>query len=115
MKKIPLFFSLVFLSCMSKAQDSGPIDPTKDRKEILGYTVQLIRTNDGSIGYDIMRNNKIEVHQFQNPLVFSPKGITTKEAAYSVAEWVIKEYRKSGRWATLVPPHIIRTLKIDNH
>src|SRR4051812_15531808 len=106
MKKIPLLLSLVFLSCMSKAQESGPIDPTKDRKEILGYTVQLIRTNDGSIGYDIMRNNKIELHQFQNPLLFSVKGIGKKADAFIVAEWVIKEYRKTGQWRSYLLPHI---------
>jgi len=114
MKKIIIFFSLIGAFFFSNAQDTGPIDPIKDRKEILGFTVQLIRANDGSIGYDILRNNKIELHQFQNPLVFSPKGITKKRDAYVVVEWVIKEFQKAGRWMTIVPPHVIRELKISN-
>jgi hypothetical protein len=115
MKKMILVLTALSFALVTSAQISEPIDPVKDKKEILGYTVQLIRTNDGSIGYDIMRNNKIELHQFQNPLVFSPKGISKKEDAFAVAEWVIKEYQKTGRWTSLVPPHISRTLNLSRN
>ena len=54
-------------------------------------------------------------HQFQNPLPFSPKGIQKKDDAYKIAQWMIGEYKKTGRWQNIVPPHITRELKIETH
>jgi hypothetical protein len=117
MKKIYFFFFLIFISFAICAQQQLPIPPNSvtDQKSINGFTVKLIPTIQGGYGYDIFLNDKLVVHQFQNPIPFAPNGIQVKEDAFKVAEWMIKDFQANGQWQNSIPPHIARELKIKTH
>lgn len=128
MKKIYLIILLQIAICTLFAQKHQPVivqrpelvNPIKDKQEYQGHTIRLMPAmpvpgSMGSYGFDILKNNKPEVHQFQNPLPFSPKGIQKKEDAYKIAQWMIREYEKTGHWQNLVPPHVARELKIETY
>jgi hypothetical protein len=96
-----------------------PVNTMKDKQEYQGYTIRLMPAlptpqSIGSYGFDILKDNKPLVHQFQSPLL-SPKGLQKKDDAYKVAQWMIKEYNKTGHWQTMVPPHIANELKIETN
>lgn len=96
-----------------------PVNPMKDKQEYQGYTIRLMPAlptpqSMGSYGFDILKDNKPVVHQFQSPLL-SPKGLQKKDDAYKVAQWMIREYNKTGHWQTMVPPYIANELKIESH
>ena len=128
MKKICLLIILQIAVCTLFAQKNEPVNlqrpepvnPMKDKQEYQGYTIRLmpampIPQSMGSYGFDILKDNKPVVHQFQNPLPFSPKGIQKKEDAYKIAQWMIQEYKKTGHWQNIVPPHIAHELKIETY
>ena len=101
-------------------QRPEPVNPMKDKQEYQGYTIRLMPAmavpgSMGGYGFDILKDNKPVVHQFQNPLPFSPKGIQKKGDAYKIAQWMIREYKKTGHWQKIVPPHIAHELKIETH
>ena len=100
-------------------QRSGPVNSMKDKQEYRGYTIRLLNLpvpgNTGRYGFDILKDNKLVMHQFQNPLPFSPKGVQKKEDAYKIAQWMIREHRKTGHWQNIIPPHIAHELKIETH
>ena len=128
MKKIHLFIILQIGVCTLFAQKyepvnvqrPEPVNPMKDKQDYQGYTIRLMPAmpkpgSMDSYGFDIFINNKPVVHQFKNPLLFSPKGIQKKEDAYKIAYWMIQEYEKTGRWQNIVPPHIAHELKIETN
>ena len=91
MKKISLFIILQIAVCTLFAQKHEPgnlqrpepVNPMKDKQEYQGYAIRLMPAmpgpeSFGSYGFDILKDNKPVVHQFQNPLPFSPKGIQKK-------------------------------------
>jgi len=98
-------------------QRSGPVNSMKDKQEYRGYTIRLlnlpVQGNMGRYGFDILENNKLVKHQFQNPLPFSLKGVQKKSDAYEIAKWMIREYKHSGHWQNIIPPHIAHELKIE--
>ena len=101
-------------------QRPEPVNPMKDKQEYQGYTIRLMPAmpmpgSMGSYGFDILKDNKPVVHQFQNPLPFFPKGIQKKDDAYKIAQWMIREYKNTGHWQNIVPPHIAHELKIETH
>jgi hypothetical protein len=101
-------------------QKYGLVDAAKDTQKYQGYTIRLIPVmhrwqNSGSYGFDIIKENKSQVHQFHNPLPFLPNGVQNKEDAYKIAQWIIKEYLKTGRWQNTMPPLIANELKIVSH
>ena len=126
MKKISLFIILqaaVFTVFAQKnepvkVQRPEPVNPVKDKQEYQGYTIRLMPGTSrpesmGSFGFNILKDNKLLVHRFQNPLPFSPKGIQKKGDAYKIAQWMIREYKNTGHWQKIVPPHIAHELKIE--
>ena len=101
-------------------QRPEPVNPMKDKQEYQGYTIRLMNAmpmtgSMGSYGFDILKDNKPVVHQFQNPLPFSPKGVQKKDDAYKIAQWIIREYKHTGHWENIMPPHIAHELKIETH
>src|ERR1700686_3540142 len=115
MKKICLLMILQIAVCILFAQKHEPINlqrpepvnPMKDKQEYQGYTIRLVPAmpipgNMGSYGFDILKDNKPVVHQFQNPLPSSPKGIQKKDDAYKIAEWIIREYKNTGHWQNII-------------
>jgi len=128
MKKLCLLLLVNSLFLMLSAQKHEPVNvqrpepvnPVKDKQEYQGYTIRLMPAMPdpetmGSYGFDILKDNKPVVHQLQNPLPFSPKGIQKKEDAYIVAQWMIREYKNTGHWQNIVPPHVAHELKIEIH
>jgi hypothetical protein len=49
-----------------------------------------------------------------NPINMLPEGFTTKEDAFKVAEWMIKEYGNQNHLPPMVPPHVLHELKIKD-
>jgi hypothetical protein len=128
MKKIYLLMILQILVFAVFAQKNEPVtvqkpepvNPMKDKQEYQGYTIRLMPAmpmpgSMGSYGFDILKDNKPLVHQLRNPLPFSPKGIQKKDDAYKIAQWMIREYKNTGHWQNIVPPHIAHELKIESH
>ena len=128
MKKIFLLMILQIAVCTLFAQKHEPVNvqrpepvnSMKDKKEYQGYTIRLMNAmpmtgSMGSYGFDILKDNKPVVHQFKNPLPFSPKGIQKKEDAYKIAQRMIQEYKNTGHWQNIVPPHIAHELKIETN
>ena len=77
-----------------------------------GFTIKLISKDITSYSFDILAENNL-AHHFQNPLPFARKGIQKKEDAYKIAQWIISEYKKTGHWENMMPPHVARQLQID--
>ena len=127
MKKIylPIILQIVVFAVF--AQKNEPINiqrpepvTMKDKQEYQGYKIRLINAmpmtgSRVSYGFDILKDNKPVVHQFQNPMPFSPKGVQKKDDAYKIAQWTIREYKNTGHWQNIVPPHIAHELKIETH
>ena len=128
MKKIylPMILQIVVFAVFAQknepisVQRPEPVNSMKDKQEYQGYTIRLINAmpmtgSTGSYGFDILKDNKPVVHQFQNPLPFSPKGVQKKDDAYKIAQWIIREYKNTGHWENIMPPHIAHELKIETH
>ena len=97
-----------------------PINTMRDRQEYQGYSIRLLPAmptpgNIISYGFDILKDNKLVVHQVQNPLSFSAKGIQKKEDAYKIAQWMIRDHTTTGHWQNIVLPDIARELKIESY
>ena len=110
---------LLFSNNVRAQRPPEPVNPQKDKMDYQGYTIRLMPAlptgeSIGSYGFDILKNNKPVVHQFQSPLSTTRKGIQKKEDAYKIAQWMIREFKKNGHWRNMVPPHIANELKIQN-
>jgi len=120
MKKILLILVLLAATFFIHAQkiDSSriltrvPFVEINNSRVYNGFTITLISKNITSYSFDILAERNFTRH-FQNPLPFAPKGIQRKEDAYKVAQWIISEYKKTGHWENMMPPHIAQQLKID--
>jgi len=120
MKKILLILFLlvaVFILHAQKIDSSNlltkvPVVEMNNSRLYNGFTIKLISKNITSYTFDILAENNLARH-FQNPLPFARKGIQKSEDAYKVAQWIIGEYKKTGHWETMMPPHVARQLQID--
>src|SRR5437773_2486112 len=88
----------------------SPTAQTRDVHEFSGFAIKLLPKDPGNYGFDILGDNKMLLRHFENPLPFSPHGIDKKEDAYKIAKWIITDYKKTGHWDNMVPPHIVRQL-----
>ena len=100
------------------AETYEPVNPVKDKQDYQGYTIMLMPAlptpqSMGSYGFDILKDNLPVVHQSQNASPFMPKGIQKKDDAYKIAQWMIREYKKTGHWQKMLPPHIAHELKLN--
>ena len=113
-KKLLLLICFWCLAFFTHAQRHypEPINPVKDKQEYQGFTIRLMPAVGGFYGYDIFQGPKIVMHQYLNPM--PGKGLSTKDDAFKVATWVIKEYRKTGHWKPVVPPNVAKELKLSN-
>ena len=128
MKKIYVFILLQILAVAVFAQKNEPVNvqrhepvnPIKDNQEYQAYTIRLLPALSlpgslGSYGFDILKDKKLVMHQFENPLPFYPKGVQKKEDAYKIAQWMIEQHKTTGHWQHAMPPHIAHELKIKAH
>lgn len=120
MKKILLILVLHMAALIIHAQKIDPnniltkvpVVEMNNTRDYSGFTIKLISKNVTGYSFDISAEKNLARH-FQNPLPFSSKGIQKKDDAYKVAQWIINEYKKTGHWENMMPPHIARQLKID--
>jgi len=120
MKKILLILVLHMAALLVHAQkiDSNniltkvPVVEINNTRDYSGFTIKLMSQNVTGYSFDISGEKNLARH-FQNPLPFSPKGIQKKEDAYKIAQWIINEYKKTGHWENMVPPHVLKELKIE--
>src|SRR5215813_1224520 len=120
MKKIRLLLLLQLGFFITHAQkpDSNntftkvPVIETNNIRGYKGFTIKLLSKDIASYSFDIQAEKNL-THHFQNPMPFAPKGIQKKEDAYKIAQWIINEYKKTGHWENLIPPHVARQLGIE--
>jgi hypothetical protein len=89
-----------------------PVIEMNNTRDYSGFTIQLISKNLDRYSFDILTGTKTLSHHFQDPLPFSPKGIQKKEDAYKIAQWMINQYKKTGHWENMMPPHVAQQLEI---
>jgi hypothetical protein len=95
----------------SKTLTKVPVTVMNNSRVYNGFTIQLTSKNITSYSFDILAEKT--TRHFQNPMPFAPKGIQKKEDAYKIAQWIINEYKKTGHWENLIPPHVARQLGVD--
>jgi hypothetical protein len=120
MKQILLILVLQLAAIIIHAQkiDSNsivrkaPVIEMNNTRDYSGFTIKLMTKNLASYSFDILTGTKTLAHHFQNPLPFSPKGVQKKEDAYKIAQWMINQYKKTGHWENMMPPHVAQQLEI---
>lgn len=96
----------------TSALKNVPVVDMNNSRIYNGFTVQLISRVGTGYAFDIVTAS-VATRHFQNPLPFLSKGIQKKEDAYKVAQWIINEYKRTGHWENMMPPHVARQLKIE--
>ena len=117
MKQILLILVLQLATLIIHAQKVDPNSIAKrvpviemnNTRDYSGFTIQLISKNLDRYSFDILTGTKTMAHHFQDPLPFSPKGIQKKEDAYKIAQWMINQYKKTGHWENMMPPHVAQS------
>lgn len=100
MKRFGLPVWLLFASTFQlTAQNNRPINPTKDKIEFQGYTVNLLPAMGGTYGYDILKDRALILHQPYNPFTMAPVGLRQKEDVYKIAKWQITHMNNRSRRA----------------
>jgi hypothetical protein len=120
MKKILLILVLQLATLIIHAQKVDPnsiarrvpVMEMNNTRDYSGFTIQLISKNLDRYSFDILTGTKTMAHHFQDPLPFSPKGIQKKDDAYKIAQWMINQYKKTGHWENMMPPHVAKQLEI---
>src|SRR4051794_30252844 len=93
MKEINLILCLSLCFVAALAQKQEPVNTQKDRQEFEGYTIRLLPAMSGTYGYDIFKGKERVLHQSRNPFTFSTVGLYSKEDAYKIAQWQIKQLK----------------------
>jgi hypothetical protein len=112
MKKICLLLMLQALSLALFAQKrTPPFEEIKDGE----YTVRILPAPGGTYGFDILKGNKVMVHQLSSPF---PKGrgmqgLKKKEDVVKVTRYLVQQARKTGRPpAPMLPDAVAKELQI---
>ena len=94
-----VFFGTSFLAGTSL---SGASEPTKNEVKQQGnpyakanITTKIIRSVNNTFGYDILLDGKPLIHQPNIPGLPGNEGFPTKEAAQTVADFVVKKIRSN--------------------
>ena len=113
MQKICVLLAVLIISTVSFAQKANPQKP-EDKKAIQGLVMQLRTAPGNTYLFDIMQGPVcLNLQMTNNPATMLPKGFETKDDAFKVGEWMIKQYKKDGHLPAMVPPHVLHQLKID--
>jgi hypothetical protein len=113
MKRIYLLMLASFIAVTSIAQRHEPVNPQKDKQNIEGFMVRLKEAPGNTYLFDILKEGKPVSVQVQNPFTMSQQGFGKKEDNYKVAKWLIREYKTTGHFPLMIPPHIAHELKLD--
>ncbi len=114
MKKVHLFILLLFFSCLAiQAQRPEPVNPQKDKKQVQGLTVQLRPAPGNTYLFSMLKEDGTPIpYPPFNPVTRRPDGFQTKEDAYKIAGWLIKEYKKTGRVPRRIPLPVAEALNV---
>ena len=104
-----LFFSIT----AAYAQKAESFNPEKDKREVNGYTIHLMRMPANTFGFFILKGKKPVYSQLSDPFSHSPVGFKNKEDAYKLAEWVAGEDSKNGRPPMAIPPSVAKQLNLQ--
>ncbi len=97
-----------------------PAMPTRSFSECVihlnaepSYQYKIIQAPRNTWGYDILRNNKIFIHQPNRPGMPGNEGFNTKKDAMKVAELVIAKVKK-GEMPPTISAEELAALKLTN-
>ncbi len=90
------------------------IDPVKDKKDKGGYTILLKAAPANTVLFDLLKAGKAVFNQQMNPVTMLPIGFDTKNDAWKVAEYMIDQYGKQGKFPPILPPNVAIILNIQN-
>jgi hypothetical protein len=83
--------TLLSISCFAQEQPKSKTTQPPIVQVFQGYIITVISNAEGRYGYDIMQQGKTIVSQRLNPFNLSPKGLSSKEDAFKVAQWQIQQ------------------------
>jgi hypothetical protein len=119
MKKIFCFCLLIASAIYCSAQNDGPVKPSKDSLQFMGYTIRIIPAEQRTYGYDIFHGNRLILHQQRNPFTSSPCGLHKKQDVFDVAKWQIEHIFLANPTRALpirpVPQNVAQELQIETH
>ena len=116
MKRFYLLMFAVFIGMFCLAQKHERVNQQKDTKVIDGFTVQLKDALENTYLFDITKNGKTLLVLAEHPVTMRHIGFNTKVDTYKIAQWLINEYKVTGNFPKVVPPHVPLQLgiRIDN-
>jgi hypothetical protein len=115
MKRIYLLVLASFIAVTSIAQRHQPVNPQKDKQNIEGFTVRLKEAPGNTYLFDIEKEGKPVAIQLHNPFTMAQQGFQKKEDSYKVAKWLLREYKLTGHFPLMIPPHVAHELNISRY
>jgi hypothetical protein len=112
-KKYGLILLCVVIASASFAQQKNParVDEIQDGE----YTIRILPAPGNTYGYDILKGNKVIVHQLFNhfPKGKRMEGLKSRADVVKVTRYMLQEARKSGRpISPMLPDKIAYDLQI---
>lgn len=86
------FFITIFFSLQSRSQGKAPV-----------YRYRIIKTANNSFGYEILKGEKVFIHQPVKPAVEGNRGFRNKQDAAKVAKLVLYKLKNN-----IFPPAVTR-------
>jgi hypothetical protein len=104
--KLILLFICIFgnASAQTKSTKTNKVDKSAPLSK---YSYVIVDSEQNTYGYDILKNNRVLIHQPHIPAVSGNKGFATKKDAAKVAELVIQKLNKN----IMPPPVTLQELK----
>lgn len=92
-----LLVACIACSLVSLAQQKKLSSPEEIRDG--EYTIRILPAPGNTYGYDILKGNKVIVHQLFTPYSQGKRmeGLKTKEEVLKVTSYILKEARRTGR------------------
>ena len=111
MRKIYLLVSIIISSATLSAQKVEQIN-SQIEKKFEGYIILTKPAPAATFLFDILKNGQLVYQQINNPFTRQPEGFQTKDDAFKVAEWLIKEFKTTQHFSREIPPHVAQQYKI---
>lgn len=130
MKKLCVLLSVHFLIIAASAQQQKPFPPQLPRHHPLikqqantkaekvdhrGFTIQLLSdgtANREQSGFEIKKVGKTLTRIERSAMFFHRP--MKKDDMLKAAKWVIREFEKTGRWMSHLPPHAMHQIEINS-
>lgn len=109
---VTLLLTVMLITGITDAQQTERFDPQKDKRELSGYTIQLIPLPGHTFGFHVMKDGKPVYVQFSDPFSLVRVGFKNKDDAFNLAGWVVEESKKNGRPPVGIPADVGRQLHL---